>query len=76
MNDNGMSPADVAAVVGNTDRNNGFGYAYPVFPYGGGYGGGFGGGFGNDGGWLWIILILALFGRIQRKRKWFRKRIQ
>lgn len=55
MGDN-MSPADVAAVVGNTDRNNGFGYAYPV------YGGGFGGnnGFGNDGGWLWLLLILAM----------------
>ena len=56
MNDN-MSPADVAAVVGNTDRNYGFGY--PVFPYGGGFGNS---GFGTDGGWIWIILILALFG--------------
>ena len=53
MNDN-MSPADVAAVVGNTDRN--MSYPYPV------YGGGFGNAFGGDGGWLWIILILALFG--------------
>ena len=54
MGDN-MSPADVAAVVGNTDRNNNFGYAYPV------YGGGFGNsGFGNDGGWLWLLLILAM----------------
>ena len=50
-----MSPADVAAVVGNTDRNNGF--AYPV------YGGGFGNsGFGGDSSWLWLIIILALFG--------------
>ena len=57
MNDN-MSPADVAAVVGNTDRNNG--YAYPVFPYGGGFG--YGNSFGGDGSWIWIILILALFG--------------
>ena len=56
MNEN-MSPADVAAVVGNTDRNYGFGY--PVFPYGGGYGNG---GFGNGSDWLWIILLLALFG--------------
>ena len=54
MNDN-MSPADVAAVVGNTDRN--YGFAYPVFPYGGGYGNGFGG----DSSWLWLIIILALF---------------
>ena len=50
MNEN-MSPADVAAVVGNTDRNN----FYP-------YGGGFGSGFGGDGSWIWFILILALFG--------------
>ena len=54
MNEN-MSPADVAAVVGNTDRNN---YPYPVMPYGNGFGAGFGG----DGGWLWLIVILALFG--------------
>ena len=55
MESNGMSPADVAAVVGNTDRN----YGYPVFPYGAGYGNN--SGFG-DGGWLWLILILALMG--------------
>ena len=54
MNDN-MSPADVAAVVGNTDRN----YGYPVFPYGGGYGNN---GFGDGSSWLWLILILALMG--------------
>ena len=51
MGDN-LSPADVAAVVGNTDRAY-----YPV------YQGGFGGnnGFG-DGSWVWLILILALLG--------------
>ena len=55
MGDN-MSPADVAAVVGNTDRNNGFGYAYPV------YGGGFGGntGFGADSSWLWLIVMYQI----------------
>lgn len=52
MGDN-MSPADVAAVVGNTDRNNGA-YPYPV------YGNGFGNGFGGDSGWLWFIIILAM----------------
>ena len=57
MNEN-LSPADISAVVGNTDRNNAFGY-YPVFPYGGGFGNS---GFGGDGSWIWIILILALFG--------------
>ena len=56
MNDN-LSPSDIAAVVGNTDRN--MGYPYPVYPYGGGFGGN---GFGGDGGWLWLIIILALFG--------------
>ena len=59
MNEN-MSPADVAAVVGNTDRNNGF-YPYPVYPFGGGFGNS---GFGNNSDWIWIILLLALFGRI------------
>jgi hypothetical protein len=54
MNDN-MSPADIKAVV---DGNNNS-YPYPVFPYGGGFGNS---GFGTDGGWIWIILILALFG--------------
>lgn len=57
MESNGMSPADVAAVV---DNNRGYGYGYPMMPYMP-YGGGFGGGFGGygDGGWLWLILILA-----------------
>lgn len=54
MGDN-LSPSDIAAVVGNTDRNN----AYPVYLNGNG---GFGNGFGADGGWLWLILILALMG--------------
>ena len=54
MNDN-LSPADISAVVGNTDRN----FAYPVFPYGAGYGNS---GFGGNGDWLWVILLLALFG--------------
>jgi hypothetical protein len=57
MGDNSSpSVADIAAVV---DKNNGYGYPYPVFPYGGGFGNS---GFGTDGGWIWIILILALFG--------------
>lgn len=45
-----MSPADVAAVVGNNH------YPYPMYGNSG-----FGNGFG-DGSWIWIILILALFG--------------
>jgi hypothetical protein len=52
MGDN-LSPADISAVVGNTDRNN---FAYPV--YGGNFGGN--GGFGSDGGWFWLFLILAM----------------
>ena len=54
MGDN-LSPADIKAVV---DGNNN-GFAYPVYPYGGGYGNS---GFGNDGSWIWIILILVLLG--------------
>ena len=54
MNENGLSAADVAAV---TDKN----YPYPVYPYGS-MGGGFGSGFGGDGGWAWLIIILALLG--------------
>lgn len=54
MGDN-MSPADVAAVVGNTDRNNGFAYPYPMYGANGGFG-------GTNSDWIWIILLLALFG--------------
>lgn len=54
MGDN-MSPADLAAVVGNTDRNN----AYPVYVNGNN---GFGNGFGGDAGWLWLLVILAVAG--------------
>ena len=50
-----MSPADVAAVVGNTDRNN----AYPVYVNGNN---GMGNGFGGDAGWLWLLVILAVAG--------------
>lgn len=54
MGDN-LSPADLAAVVGNTDRNN----AYPVYVNGNN---GFGNGFGGDAGWLWLLVILAVAG--------------
>ena len=53
MNENGLSAADVAAVV---DNNRGYGY--PVYANNGGFGSGFGG----DGGWAWLIIILALLG--------------
>lgn len=46
MGDN-LSPADIKAVVGNNNP-------YPM------YGNGFGNGFGTDGGWLWLLLILAM----------------
>jgi len=53
MGDN-LSPADIKAVIG--DNNNGS-YPYPM------YNNGFGNsGFGTDGGWLWLIIILVLFG--------------
>ncbi len=55
MGDN-LSPADIKAVV---DGNNNTGFAYPYPMYNGGFGNS---GFGTDGGWLWLIVILALFG--------------
>lgn len=61
MESNSMSPADIAAVV---RPNGGYGYggypmAYPVMPM---FGGGYGNGFGMDGSWIWIIVLLAIFG--------------
>lgn len=58
ITENGMTPADVAAVVGN---NRGYGYGGVPFvgvPYGG-YGG-YGDGFG--GSWLIVFLALMMFG--------------
>lgn len=73
MESNSMSPADIAAVV---RPNAGYGYGgyggcampvampypYPAFGGGFGLGGCCGNGFGMDGSWVWIILLLALFG--------------
>ena len=56
MGDN-MSPSDVRAVVDASNGSNGIAYPYPV--YGGGYGNS---GFGGDSSWLWLKIILALFG--------------
>ena len=57
MNDNGMTPSDFKAVLDANNGNGGVAYPYPV------YGGGFGNsGFGGDSSWLWLIIILALFG--------------
>jgi hypothetical protein len=44
-----LSPADISAVVGNTDR--------PYYPM---YSGN--NGFGGESGWIWLIVILALLG--------------
>lgn len=40
--------------------NNNNGYAYPVYPMMGGFGNGGFGGYGSD--FIWVILLLALFG--------------
>lgn len=64
MENNSMSPADIAAVVRPNAGYGGYGYGMPVMPMypAFGYGNGFGNGFGMDGSWIWIILLLALFG--------------
>ena len=56
MGENTPSVSDIRAVMDASNGSNA--YPYPV------YGNGFGGnaGFGADGGWLWLIVILALFG--------------
>ena len=43
-----------------TNNGNGFAYPYPVYPMMNGGNGGFGNGYGSD--WVWVILLLALFG--------------
>jgi len=50
---NGIQPVVELA----TNGNNGF--AYPAYPMMGGYGNS---GFGYGGDWIWVILLLALFG--------------
>ena len=56
MGENTPSVSDIRAVMDASNGSNA--YPYPV------YGGGFGGntGFGGDSSWLWLIVILALFG--------------
>lgn len=55
MGENGLSASDVRAVV---DAGNDRAFGYPVYGMGGNNG--FGNGYGSD--WIWIILLLALFG--------------
>jgi len=52
-NSNGIQPVVELATNGNN-------YPYPVYPMMGGYGNGGFGGYGSD--WIWVILLLALFG--------------
>lgn len=54
----GIVPTIDLATNGN---NNGYAYPYPVYPMMGGFGGNGGfGGYGSD--FIWVILLLALFG--------------
>ena len=55
MNDNGMTPSDVRAVV---DASNS---GYPLMPYPYMGGSSFGNGFGS-GDWSWILLLIILCG--------------
>ena len=56
---NGSSGIQPTVELATTNGGNGFGYPYPVYPMMGGYGNG---GFGYGGDWIWVILLLALFG--------------
>ena len=64
-NGNGLSAADVAAVVDNNRGGYGWGgypmMGYPVMPMMGGYGGGFGG-YGGDWSWIIILFLFAALG--------------
>ena len=53
---NGIQPT---VELATNNGNNGF-YPYPVYPMMGGYGNSGFGGYGSD--WIWVILLLALFG--------------
>ena len=55
MNGSGIQPT---VELATTNGNNGFAYPYPVYPMMNGGNGGFG--YGGD--WIWVILLLALFG--------------
>lgn len=58
---NGSSGIQPTVELATTNGGNGFAYPYPVYPMMGGYGNGGFGGYG-DGSWIWIIVLLALFG--------------
>ena len=45
--------------LATNNGNGGFAYPYPVYPM---MGGGFGGNSGYGSDWIWVILLLALFG--------------
>lgn len=50
----------IQPVVELATNNGNNGFAYPVMPFMGGYGNGGFGGYGSD--FIWVILLLALFG--------------
>lgn len=59
MGENTPSVSDIRAVMDASNGSNGFAYPYPVYANNG-FGGN--GAFGNGDSWVWLILILALFG--------------
>ena len=56
---NGTQGIQPVVELATNNNGNGF-YPYPVYPMMGGYGNGGFGGYGND--FIWVILLLALFG--------------
>lgn len=59
MGENTPTVSDIRAVMDASNGSNGFAYPYPVYANNG-FGGN--GAFGNGDSWVWLILILALFG--------------
>ena len=58
---NGSNGIQPTVELATTNGGNGFAYPYPVYPMMGGFGGG-NGGFGYGSEWIWIIVLIALFG--------------
>lgn len=58
---NGSNGIQPTVELATTNGGNGFAYPYPVYPMMGGFGGG-NCGFSYGSEWIWIVVLIALFG--------------